>query len=101
MIKIKILVDVPVEKKHGITIGREFDAIISPTDVPIHKVDKVIGVNPYGKEVIEVEEYKDYYDWFYRGRNYFWVQGDAGEAVKIWGNEAEVIYDDNSENSEA
>lgn len=98
MIKIKIIKKVPVEGKHGITLGRIFDAIISPTDVPEHTIDTIIGKNPYGEEVTEEQKVKDYYDWFYHGRNYFWVQGDVGEAVKIWGDEAEIIYDNNTEN---
>lgn len=91
MIKIKITKSVPVEKKHGIKVGRIFDAIISPTEIPKHLEKKLIGYNPFDEEVYEDIEVKDYYDWFYRGRNYFWVQGDAGEAVKIWERECEVI----------
>lgn len=92
MIKIKITTHVPVEKKHGITIGRVFDAIISPTDIPVRKEKVQVGTSPYNFDPIyEEKETKDYYQWFYNGRNYFWVQGDAGEAVKIWQRECEIV----------
>ncbi len=94
MLKIRIIKKVPVEDKHGVKVGRVFDAIISPTEIPKKKYSELIGYNAFGEEVYEEKVIEDKYDYFYRGRNYFWVQGDAGEAVKIWGNECEVIEED-------
>jgi hypothetical protein len=91
MIKIKITKEIPVEKKHGVKIGRVFDAIINPTEIKKSKELYIKDYNQFGRPIYAHIENIDAYEWFYKGKNYFWIQGDTGEAVKIWGNECKII----------
>jgi len=71
--KIRLLLDVPVESRHGLTSGREMD---------------VIGTLPPSLEVRQVDMPR------------WWVMGDAGEKVGILRHEASEIPDEEGEDAE-
>ena len=96
MVKIRLTQDVPVGKEHGMTKGRVFDAIVTPIEIREITIEDW-KTNAFGDEVVAgYHKERDAYEWFWNGKYAFWVEGYAGEAVKVWGRECEIVKDEDT-----